>query len=30
MHFEIIGGIADIEIIAVGNAIHDIARLRKQ
>ena len=30
MHFEIVGEIADIEIIAVGNAIYDIARLRKQ
>jgi hypothetical protein len=28
--FEIIGEISDIEIIAVGSAIRDIARLRKQ
>lgn len=30
MSFEIVGEITDIEIIAVGNAIRDIARLRKQ
>ena len=30
MHFEIIGEITDIELIAVGSAIRDIARLRKQ
>ena len=30
MRFEIIGEITDIEVIAVGNAIRDIARLRKQ
>lgn len=30
MYFEIIGEIEDIEIIAVGNSIRDIARLRKQ
>ena len=29
-HFEIIGEIQGIETIAVGNAIHDLARLRKQ
>ena len=28
--FEIIGEISDIEIIAAGSAIRDIARLRKQ
>ena len=30
MHFEIIGGIEDIEIIAVGRQIREIQRLRKQ
>ncbi|MGH9898575.1 MAG: hypothetical protein ACRD63_14460 [Pyrinomonadaceae bacterium] len=30
MYFEIIGEIADIETIAVGSQIHEIARLRKQ
>lgn len=30
MHFEIIGEIADVETIAVGNSIPEIARLRKQ
>lgn len=30
MHFEIIGEITDIEPIAVGSAIRDIVRLRKQ
>lgn len=30
MHFEIIGDITDIEPIAVGLSIRDIARLRKQ
>lgn len=30
MRFEIIGEITDIEIIAVGSRIRDIARLRKQ
>lgn len=30
MHFEIIGEIRDIETIAVGNRIRDIARLRQQ
>lgn len=30
MYFEIIGEIEDIEIIAVGNSIRDIARLREQ
>lgn len=28
--FEIIGEIVDIEVIAVGNAIRDVMRLRKQ
>ncbi|GIK36233.1 MAG: hypothetical protein BroJett011_00660 [Chloroflexota bacterium] len=30
MYFEIIGEITDIELIAVGGSIRDIARLRKQ
>jgi hypothetical protein len=30
MSFEIISEITDIEVIAVGSAIHDLARLRKQ
>lgn len=30
MYFEITGQITDIEIIAVGGSIRDIARLRKQ
>jgi hypothetical protein len=30
MDFEIIGAIADIEIIAVGSSIREIRRLRKQ
>ena len=30
MYFEIIGEITEIEIIAVGSKIHEIARLRKQ
>ena len=30
MHFEIIGDITDIEPIAVGSAIREMARLRKQ
>ena len=30
MHFEIIGDIIDIEPIAVGSAIREVARLRKQ
>ena len=30
MHFEIIGDITDIEPIAVGLSIRDVARLRKQ
>jgi len=30
MYFEIIGEITEIETIAVGNAIRDIARLRKR
>ena len=29
MNFEIIGEISQIDIIAVGNAIYDIARLRR-
>jgi hypothetical protein len=29
MNFEIISEITDIEIIAVGSAIHDLPRLRK-
>lgn len=29
MNFEIIGAITDIEIIAVGNSIRDLHRLRK-
>jgi hypothetical protein len=29
MHFEIIGDITDVEIIAVGSSIREIARLRK-
>ena len=29
MNFEIIGGITNIETIAVGNAIHEVARLRR-
>jgi len=29
MSFEIIGAITDIETIAIGNAIRDIARLKK-
>jgi len=29
-HFEIIGEIQGIEMIAVGSAIHDLGRLRKQ
>ena len=29
MHFEIISDLADIEIIAVGRSIRDLARLRK-
>lgn len=29
MDFEIIGDITDIEVIAVGNSIREIARLRK-
>ncbi len=28
--FEIIGDIADIEVIAVGSSIQDVSRLRKQ
>jgi hypothetical protein len=30
MYFESIGEISGIETIAIGNAIHDIARLRRQ
>jgi hypothetical protein len=30
MHFEVIGEITDIETIAVGSAIREISRLRKQ
>jgi hypothetical protein len=30
MHFDIIGDITDIEPIAVGSAIREVARLRKQ
>jgi hypothetical protein len=30
MHFEIIGDITDIEPIAMGSAIREVARLRKQ
>lgn len=30
MNFEIIGEIADIETIAIGNRIRDVARLRKR
>jgi len=30
MHFEIIGRIEDVEVIAVGGNIRDIMRLRKQ
>lgn len=30
MNFDIIGDIADIEIIATGNSIRNIARLKKQ
>jgi hypothetical protein len=30
MYFEIIGEITNVETIAVGNAIRDIARLQKQ
>ena len=30
MHFEILGQISDIEIIAIGNSIRDLSRLRKQ
>lgn len=29
MNFEIIGEITDIEVITVGNSIHDLPRLRK-
>ena len=30
MHFEVVGAVTNIETIAVGNAIRDIARLRRQ
>ena len=30
MHFEIVGSIEDVEIIAVGGRIRDIMRLRRQ
>lgn len=30
MHFEIIGQIVDVEVIAVGGRIRDIMRLRRQ
>ena len=30
MHFEILGQISDIEIIAIGNSIRDLSRLRKK
>ena len=30
MYFEIVGQIGEIETIAIGNSIHDVARLRKQ
>ncbi len=30
MHFEIVGEIGDIEVVAVGGNIHDIMRLRRQ
>jgi len=30
MHFEVIGTIEDVEVIAVGGNIRDIMRLRKQ
>ncbi len=30
MHFEIVGDITDIETIAVGSAIREVNRLRKQ
>ena len=30
MYFEIIGNIDDVEPIAIGRSIHDIARLRKR
>jgi hypothetical protein len=30
MHFEIVGDIQDVETIAVGGAIRDIMRLRRQ
>ena len=30
MHFEIVGEISAVEVIAVGSGIRDLARLRKQ
>ena len=30
MHFELVGEIADVETIAVGRAIREVARLRKR
>jgi hypothetical protein len=30
MHFEIVGGIADVETIATGSGIRELARLRKR
>ena len=30
MHFEILGDIIDVEVIAVGSSIRDIARLRRR
>jgi hypothetical protein len=30
MHFEVLGSISDVEIIAVGSAIRDLRRLQKQ
>ena len=30
MHFEIVSEITEVEIIAVGSKIHELARLRKQ
>jgi hypothetical protein len=30
MHFEVLGSISEVEIIAVGSAIRDVRRLEKQ
>jgi hypothetical protein len=30
MHFEVLGEITDVEVIAMGHAIRDLARLRKR